>query len=213
MGAISRWNLVLLGVGGGVLLSSLVGGAYILGTRSAPTVERTTAAPSLKPSPSDSPSPNTSPTPSPAASPVAPPVKPAAPAKLPPPPRPNGTVTYDQSGKYGQGFSSGNCANWHIGWINNSSAEVVQITFAPISGEYSNGKYDSTRQEWPADKPAAAVLNVSIPPHATQEIRFKTCTSTPPPEGATEFSATPPTEFSWKWVTGHTGTNCYHFGC
>lgn len=65
----------------------------------------------------------------------------------PPPPRPakpRGSVTYAPGGKHGQGFPSGNCANWSVRWVNNSNTEVVQITFDPPSGGYHSGPYDDT---------------------------------------------------------------------
>ena len=129
-----------------------------------------------------------------------------------PPPKPRGYVTYERGGDYGQGFPSGRCANWTVKWINNSNTEVVQIIFDSPSGSYHSGPYDAGR-DYPAKDPKPAVVDVSIPANSSQVTRFQTCTSTPQPTPDADFNAGAPAEFQWKWVTGHRGTGCYHFGC
>jgi len=128
-------------------------------------------------------------------------------------PPPHGLMTFVSGGEYGQGFPSGNCANWHEAWVNNSNTEVTKIIFDPPGGEFSNGQYGSTRQVWPAADPRPVTLNVSIPAGATQDLRFHTCTSTPMPAGATEFGALAPSRFEWVWATGYKGNACFGLGC
>ena len=54
-----------------------------------------------------------------------------APAPEAPRTKASGVVNADTDAKYGQSPSSGTCAHWSERFINNSTAKVVQITFAP----------------------------------------------------------------------------------
>jgi hypothetical protein len=125
---------------------------------------------------------------------------------------PRGTLQTLGPPQYGQSFPSGPCANWRLLFRNNSNTEVVEITFAPPSGEYSNfAEFDPRTQQHappiPAAPPQAAVLNVSLPPYGEQVLEFQTCTSTPPPGNPNyQYGATAPQSVAFRWVTGHAAT-------
>ena len=112
---------------------------------------------------------------------------------------------------YGQGFPSGQCARWRLKFVNNSSAEIVQIVFDPKSADYSNfSEFNQETQQHapdvPAEKPLPTKLNVSLPPGAEQILDFQSCTRTPQPSNRNyEFGTTPPDTFPFTWVTGHRG--------
>lgn len=131
----------------------------------------------------------------------------------PTPAAPRGSLAVVQAGSsYGQGSASGQCANWLLRFQNNSNTEIVQITFAPPSGEYTDfrGWNGSSFPTVPAVAPTAAVLNVSIPAYGYQDLRFQTCTSTPAPSDPNyEFGVTKPTSVGFTWVTGQTGTTTW----
>jgi hypothetical protein len=116
--------------------------------------------------------------------------------------------------RYGQGFSDGQCANWMIGMINQSDTAIDQVTFAPPSGEYTNysgwnGKDFPTIK---AERPKPAVIDIYLASGDEQDVRFQTCTSTPPPDNPDfEFGAEGPNTVSFRWVTGQKGEAC--FGC
>lgn len=124
---------------------------------------------------------------------------------------PRGSLQVIGAPPYGQSLATGPCANWRLKFVNNSNTEVVEILFDPPSGRYTNFKeFDSTTQQHaspiPAEKPAKATLDVSLPPYGEQILAFQTCTSTPPPANSNyEFGATKPDSVSFMWVTGHTG--------
>ena len=81
------------------------------------------------------------------------------------PTKATGVVNADTATKYGQSPSSGTCAHWSERFINNSSAKVVQITFAPGRAFYSRGKKGTNGYKtFAAKAPAPAVLNVAIAP-------------------------------------------------
>lgn len=135
----------------------------------------------------------------------------AAPATTTTAAAPRGSLRTLGSPTYGQGYPTGACANWRLKFVNNSSAEIVEITFAPPSAQYSNFREFNTETQQhapaiPAEKPAPTKLNVSIPPGGEQVLAFQSCTRTPPPENTNyEFGTTKPDSFPFKWVTGHRG--------
>ncbi|MDO8121221.1 hypothetical protein Q6346_07840 [Isoptericola sp. b490] len=104
---------------------------------------------------------------------------------------------------YGQGFPSGNCANWKIGLVNQSDTPITQITFAPPGGSYA--KVGDVTDEVDAKTPSAAVIAIYLPPGATQDVGFQTCTGTPVPSGGYEFGATAPDSVRFTWSTGDKG--------
>lgn len=124
---------------------------------------------------------------------------------------PRGSLRTLSAPTYGQGFPSGPCANWRRKFVNNSSAEIVEITFAPPSAQYSNfSEFNKETQQHapniPAEKPAPTKLNVSIPPGGEQVLAFQSCTRTPPPENPNyQFGTTKADSYPFMWVTGHRG--------
>jgi len=124
------------------------------------------------------------------------------------PTKASGVVNADTDAKYGQSPSSGTCAHWSERFINNSTAKVVQITFAPGRASYSRGnKGDPGYKEFPAKAPAPAVLNVAIAPNDAQAIQFMACTDTAPPSGTVALHIAAPSVLRWKWEDGATGTH------
>ena len=126
---------------------------------------------------------------------------------------PLGTVTYDQEALPGSGYASANCWHWNLRFINDSDTEVVQITFSPPSSYYWVQSPDyAVSEDRQADPPDPATIDVSIAPYQAEMVQFQTCTATPPPEGG-EFAVDYPLAFSWRWVTGQEGSNCFYLGC
>lgn len=105
---------------------------------------------------------------------------------------------------YGQGFASGNCANWKIGLVNQSDTPVTRITFAPPGGSYT--KWGDIFDEIPATTPSPAVVEIYLAPGTTQDVEFQTCTSTPVPSEDYEFGAVAPDSVRFTWSTGQEGT-------
>lgn len=134
--------------------------------------------------------------------------------------RPRGTLAVVDRG---HNDSSNSCVHWSFGFVNNSDAEIVELTFVPGDAEYvdlqvprENGPPDSLTGRRPlvvlprqppikAERPSAVVLNVSLPSHSAEQVLdFDTCTSTP----AVPFFAitvSPPPTIAFRWETGYTG--------
>ncbi len=126
------------------------------------------------------------------------------------PTKASGAVHADTDAKYGQSPSNGTCAHWSERFVNNSTAKVVEITFAPGHAFYSRGKKgDTGYKEFPAKAPAPAVLNVAIAPNDAQAIQFMACTDTAPPAGTVALHIDTPSVLRWKWEDGATGTHAF----
>lgn len=130
-------------------------------------------------------------------------------------PEPRGTLAIvgpPAGPEFGQGIANGSCATWELLFENNSNTEIVQVVYAPASGGYSNfAEFDPETQQHapdiPAEPPAPAVLDVSIPPYGQQIMNLETCTTTPPPANTNyQYSATVPEDVTFTWVSGHEGT-------
>jgi hypothetical protein len=129
-------------------------------------------------------------------------------------PTPRGTLTIvgaSAGDGFGQGFPNGPCATWQLLFENNSNTEIVQVVYAPGSGQYSNfAEFNPETQhhapDIPAEPPAPAVLDLSLPPYGQQILNFETCTTTPEPANTNyEFSAAVPERVTFTWVSGHEG--------
>lgn len=83
---------------------------------------------------------------------------------------------------YGQNGASGSCSPWTLRLVNDSDTEIRQLTFTSKSAEFTDfSQYDpktNTDATKPAVTPAPVVLNLSVPAHSSQDVQFKTCTST-----------------------------------
>lgn len=129
-------------------------------------------------------------------------------------PEPRGTLTIVGASagySFGQGFPNGPCATWQLLFENNSNTEIVQVVYAPGSGQYSNfAEFNAETQQHapdiPAEPPAPAVLDLSLPSYSQQVVNFETCTTTPEPANTNyDFSAAVPERVPFTWVTGHEG--------
>jgi hypothetical protein len=85
---------------------------------------------------------------------------------------------------------SGTAPSGRLAFHNNSDREIIQVIFAPSAASYTNlTDYDAQSQQYPpptaANKPAPAILDVSLAAHDTQVLRFRTCTTTPAPDDPT----------------------------
>jgi hypothetical protein len=135
---------------------------------------------------------------------VAPTTAPAPTPTSPPTstPEPRGSVSYVPQIR---GASSApNCSVWTMRMVNNSNTEVVQLTWDPLPAKYSEGTS--------AEPATSSGTDVSLPPYQSQDVRFENCTSTPVPEGqftSLKIDSLLGSHYSWRWVTGQTGTGCY----
>ena len=104
-----------------------------------------------------------------------------------------------------------NCFDWTVRIINNSNTEVVQFTWDPPSAKYAAGSPGTEGYtEWPADDPAAAITDVSLPAYQAQVVRFESCSSTPVPQLLfTHLEAQiVASHFGWRWLTRREGAGC-----
>jgi hypothetical protein len=108
-------------------------------------------------------------------------------------------------GSYGQGFSSGACANWHVLVENNSSEEVVDPRYRAASGNLDNSDYTKSRK---ARRPAAVSVPLSIPAHDAQELDFQSCTQSEVPNDW-EYNDIPPEAVEVSWITGYRERVCF----
>ncbi len=105
----------------------------------------------------------------------------------------------------GQGFSSGNCTNWKLGVVNQSDTAISGFTFAPPSGNYSNG-YSADSISIPVATPVPAQVDVYVAPGTQTRVTFQVCTSTPPPtDPGFELGMVAPDSATYHWVTGQDG--------
>jgi hypothetical protein len=124
--------------------------------------------------------------------------------------RPNGDLTVDTSGHYGQSPSGGTCAHWSQLFQNQSDERVVQVTFAAAGALYTTGKRgEPGYRAWHAETPPKADLTVSIAPDQVELVQFMVCTSTPPPRGATSLEIAPPRRLEWLWQNGAPGSKAF----
>jgi hypothetical protein len=101
---------------------------------------------------------------------------------------PHGTVNVDVAVGQGYGQSGsgpgGRCTNWSVLLQNNSDLEAHRVTFRAASGDFFNTQTYATR---PAKRPAPTVLDLSLPAHSQQPVRFQYCTSSPSPGSSWEY--------------------------
>ena len=127
-------------------------------------------------------------------------------------PQAHGTMAIEGPPTYGQGVAVENCATWRLKFDNNSDTEIIEITFAPVSGDYTDwaGTWNPVTKLYPtmpAATPSPAHLNVAIPANTSQVLSFQTCTATPQPANRDYwFSVSSPPLISYQWVTGEVGT-------
>jgi hypothetical protein len=108
-------------------------------------------------------------------------------------------------GTFGQGFASENCANWTVRVDNDSSEEVVGLTYRARAGEFEDASFTRTRE---VDRPSAVSLRLSIPAHGTQDVRFQSCTPSRVPAGY-EYNELPPERVTVRWLNGFVGDGCF----
>jgi hypothetical protein len=223
------WTLIvavfLVGILGGAVVVLLLTGKTIdnrttvVGARSAaepssalsvPPSSRKTSAASIRP---------------PTQAPTVPPTSHSAPPPRPtaartPVSAPHGSFAIQglSAGRgFGQDSLSDTCSRWTLHLVNNSDIEVRRIKFTAVSADFTDfTNYDSKRQDFPkrtAKNPTPLVLDLSVPAHSTQDVRFSTCTPTPSPGGSYTFAVTPADEQLVTWVTGYETRVCLDGDC
>lgn len=114
--------------------------------------------------------------------------------------RPNGTLSLNTSPRdgYGQSPYGGPCTSWYGSLANLADTGATEITVTAPVAQWRNDEYGEGAKEWPA-RALPVVLDLYLAPGQQVDVRFRICTDTPQPEGATTFSTRAQLNLSWKW--------------
>ncbi|HEY9474385.1 MAG TPA: hypothetical protein VIS06_11110 [Mycobacteriales bacterium] len=101
--------------------------------------------------------------------------------------------------------------------MNDSDTEIRELTFNSESAEFTDfSNYDAKTDSFPtrpATTPRPVEINLSLPAHTAQDLRFRTCSSSPSPGGSYEFGVVPAAEQAFIWATGYRGRTCLGLSC
>jgi hypothetical protein len=129
------------------------------------------------------------------------------------PDAPNGQITYDVSSwKKAASGADPQCADWTVRLTNGSDTEIVQFTWDPPAAHYAAGTFPDEEgyEEWPAEDPSAAIVDLSVPAFESRVVSFTSCTVTPVPVFFAHLEPQlVPSVFTWKWATGVEGSSCF----
>lgn len=116
-------------------------------------------------------------------------------------PRGGVTVAVPIAAGYGQGFGSGRCTTWRVLVMNGTNIELTSLTITPTNGAYSPSDYS---REVPAS-PIPVVLDLSVPAHSQQGLRFEVCTKKQPPGPSWEYNTSGGLKVETMFVNGYRG--------
>jgi hypothetical protein len=125
---------------------------------------------------------------------------------------PDGGLLFPRCSDCGQGFSSGNCANWKLSITNSSNVTVKSMTFSPPGSTWRDRSAGwENPVEIPADGPGRT-FTINLAPYQTMPLQFQICTNTPQPGSTWEYSNLAPITVAFEWVNGAGGSACFR-GC